>query len=125
MQRSIGVTCLAGVLGVWALGAQAESPVRINGYLLSAQEVVALERQLGTRVQPGDYLVNPANGCWANLTTGTSGCPGMRSEGSYVGRGGSGEWNNQGDWSYYSNQGGGYVGGTGDGCIYTENWSNC
>ena len=105
--------------------AMAESPVVINGYSLSAAEVAALEQQLGSRVAPGNYLVNPVSGCWMNTNTGASGCPAAPGAGTYVGSGGSGEWNNQGDWSYNSNQGGGYVGGTGDGCIYTENWSNC
>lgn len=41
------------------------------------------------------------------------------------GGGGTGEYNLQGDWSYYSNTGGYSVGGTGDGCIYTPDWSNC
>lgn len=106
------------------------SNVSINGVWLSLDQVSYLEQQLGTRVNPGHYLVNYNNGCWANLTSGESGCitqpqSNTQQAGVHVGRGGSGEWNGEGDWSYYNNHAGTGVGGTSDGCIYAGDWSNC
>jgi hypothetical protein len=37
----------------------------------------------------------------------------------------SGERSNNGSWSHYNGYSNYGVGGTGDGCIYTPNWSNC
>lgn len=111
--------------------ADGRSNVAINGYPLTQQELLVLEYQLGTRIAPGNYLVDPSNGCWANLSTGASGCPG----GTYgapdgsadvYSRYGSGGYDAQGNWNHYSNAAGGAVGGTADGCVYTTfGWSNC
>lgn len=101
--------------------ALAQSGVSINGYSLNANERAGLERYLGMAVPPGHYALNTYTGCWMNLSTGASGCP----SNSYVGAGGSGERNASGDWSYYSNTAGFGVGGTGDGCLYAGDWSNC
>ncbi len=116
----------------WSQAADASgsefSNVAINGYILTRAELSGLERQLGSRVAPGAYLYNSYNGCWLNTSNGTSGClgnGGQGSAGTYHSRYGSGERNNQGDWSHYSNAAGGGVGGTGDGCVYAFGWSNC
>ena len=107
------------------------SNVVINGYQLTQQELMALEYQLGGTVAPGNYLVDPSNGCWANLSNGTSGCPNNAygapngSVDTYS-RYGSGSYDSQGNWNHYSNAAGGAVGGTSDGCVYTTfGWSNC
>lgn len=99
------------------------SNVVINGQRLTMQELRVLQNQLGSRVNPGNYLYNAYNQCWANLTTGQNGCLGGRA-GSRASASGSGEWDGRGNWSSWSDYGGG-VGGTADGCIYTANWSNC
>lgn len=99
----------------------AGSGVSINGQVLTPKELATLETSIGTRIAPGNYAVNTYTGCWANLSTGASGCPG----GTYVGRNGSGEWNGAGDWSHYSNSSGFGVGGSSDGCVYAGDWSNC
>ncbi|MAR90946.1 MAG: hypothetical protein SV765_06015 [Pseudomonadota bacterium] len=113
--------CLLFSAGV---SAQA-SDVAINGVILSQKELAQLEKQLRTEILPGRYLVNVNNGCWMNLDSGAQGCVPSGQGGTYVGRGGSGEWNRNGDWSYRSNPAGMGVGGTGDGCIYAGDWSNC
>lgn len=54
-----------------------------------------------------------------------SGYPDGNSE-AYPGAwGGGGQQTESGDWSYSSDVGDYSVGGTGDGCIYTPDWSNC
>lgn len=106
-----------------AANANGYSKVAINGQRLTVSQVEALERQLGARIAPGSYLYNANNGCWANLTTGQSGCLGGAA--STFSRYGSGERNANGDWSYWSNIGGGAVGGSGNGCVYAFQWSNC
>ena len=114
---------------VWSTVAVANhdaSNVAINGQVLSRAQLTSLEVQLGTRIAPGSYVVNYATGCWANLSTGQQGCgAGGGNGGAYTSRYGSGEWNANGDWSHYSNIGGGAVGGSGDGCVYAFGWSNC
>ena len=104
------------------INADAMSGVSINGQMLTITQLMVLQQQLGTQIPPGNYLVNFQNGCWANLSTGQSGCPGTV---DVFGRYGSGERTPNGDWSYYSNAAGGAVGGTGDGCLYAFDWSNC
>lgn len=99
------------------------SDVSINGRPLSAAEVLALQKQIGIEVAPGNYLVDLQSGCWANLSNGTKGCLG--NAGSYVSRSGSGERSSNGDWSHRENNTGMSVGGTGNGCIYAGDWSNC
>ena len=95
------------------------------------QRLYVTQQQLGVRVSPGNYLYDPQSGCWMELNTGQSGCPGSAGGGnpgggSYISRYGSGESNANGDWNHWSNAAGGAVGGTGDGCIYTSfGWSNC
>lgn len=119
---------IAGSLSITNTGiALAQGPVSINGYALNAQQLQSLEIQLGTRIQPGNYLVNMNNGCWTNMSTGTSGCYSGK-PGQSFSRYGSGEWDGQGNWSHYSNTTGtdGFsVGGTSDGCLYAGDWSNC
>lgn len=99
------------------------SDVAINGQRLTAEQLGFLERQLGTTIAPGAYLLDPASGCWANLSTGARGCPG----GADVHSGyGSGTRSPDGTWSHWSDAAGAGVGGTADGCIYTTTgWSNC
>ena len=101
--------------------------VAINGQVLSQEQIIALESQLGVVIAPGAYLVDPQSGCWMNINTGQHGCGvgGGNGGGQYTSRYGSGEWNSNGDWSHYSNAAGGGVGGTGDGCVYAFGWSNC
>lgn len=120
------------LLGVVLAGAavtaqsQGRTFVYINGYELSAEELYVTEQQLGARVAPGNYLYDGQSGCWMELDSGRSGCPGSAGGGSYISRYGSGEWTGNGDWNHWSNAAGGAVGGTGDGCIYTTfGWSNC
>lgn len=97
--------------------------VAINGVVLNQEQIAALESQIGTAIIPGNYLVDPQSGCWANLNTGQQGC--MNQNGVYTSRYGSGEWNSNGDWSHYSDAADGAVGGSGDGCVYAFGWSNC
>ncbi|NJD05349.1 MAG: hypothetical protein FIA97_02485 [Methylococcaceae bacterium] len=99
------------------------SDVFVNGRQLTTADVAVLQNRLGVVIASGYYLVNPQNGCWANLSNGTSGCLG--SSGSSVSRYGSGEWRSDGSWSRYDNTNGFSVGGTGDGCLYAGDWSNC
>ena len=102
----------------------APAPVAINGTQLTVMQLRQLESQLGTRIAPGNYLVN-AQGCWLNLTNGTSGCLGQGSIDVFS-RHGSGSRNADGSWNHYSEAAGGAVGGTSDGCVYTTfGWSNC
>lgn len=113
MLATVSTTALAG----------GYSNVSINGQHLTVPQLRALQQQLGYRVQPGNYLYNAYNGCWANLSNGQSGCLGGRG-GMRSNRSGSGAWDGRGNWSSWSDYGGG-VGGTSNGCIYTSNWSNC
>ena len=123
MLRKLFVTVLFLVLAPLAFPNH-QSNVAINGQILTVQELGALEMQLGARIAPGSYLVNMQNGCWANLTTGASGCPNTSVD-TYS-RYGSGSRDDQGNWNHYSEAAGGAVGGTADGCIYTTfGWSNC
>jgi hypothetical protein len=116
---------VAGLILFAAEGAMANnrySNVSINGQVLTVQQLNVLQMQLGTTVAPGRYLLDQ-QGCWANLTTGATGCIG--SVNTYS-RNGSGERTSDGSWSHYSNPAGTGVGGTADGCIYTTTgWSNC
>lgn len=107
--------------------AQGHTFVYINGYELSAEELYLAEQQLGAAIAPGNYLYDGGSGCWMELNSGQSGCPGSAGAGgSYISRYGSGEWNANGDWNHWSNAAGGAVGGSGDGCVYTTfGWSNC
>jgi hypothetical protein len=100
--------------------------VFINGQELTPHELHTVQLQTGTRIPPGNYLYDVRTGCWAELNTGQTGCPGNTGGGAYTSRYGSGEWNGNGDWNHWSNAAGGAVGGTGDGCNYTTfGWSNC
>ena len=102
--------------------AEPMSQVAINGQVLTTVQVQQLEGSIGSRIEPGAYLVN-AHGCWVNLTTGRGGCLDSISTFS---RYGSGERTSDGSWNHYSNSAGMGVGGTSDGCIYTTTgWSNC
>jgi hypothetical protein len=116
------VACVALSAAAAAVQADAMSGVSINGQMLTVTQLMLLQQQLGTQIPTGNYLVDPMNGCWANMSTGQSGCPGTVDT---FGRYGSGERSSNGDWSYYSNAAGGAVGGTGDGCVYAFDWSNC
>ena len=55
----------------------AKAQVIINGQTLSEEQVRLLERTVGIVVQPGHYIINVQNGCWANLTKKTRGCLGQ------------------------------------------------
>ena len=130
--RSSKLPMLAFLVGVViliaAISAQANERtfVFINGYELSPQELHGVQIQTGTRIPPGNYIVDGNTGCWAELNSGQTGCPAQGNGGSYASRYGSGEWHANGDWNHRSDAAGGAVGGTGDGCIYTTfGWSNC
>jgi hypothetical protein len=129
------ILIIAAVIAVsfFATAAYANPPgtgVFINGVELSQMQVAALYRMTGQIPARGHYLV--ANGCFAHLESGQVGCPravqggyeyGGRSPGAgygyYGGQGGA--WFHRG-----SEASGGYsVGGDGNGCVYTPNWSNC
>ncbi|MEM1433162.1 MAG: hypothetical protein AAGG11_03835 [Pseudomonadota bacterium] len=100
------------------------APVAINGTQLTVVQLRQLESQIGTRIAPGNYLVDGA-GCWLNLSTGTSGCLGQGDVDVHS-RYGSGSRSADGSWNHYSRAAGGAVGGTSDGCVYTTfGWSNC
>lgn len=107
------------------VGAHHMTNVYINGQELSVADLQALQQQIGA-VAPGYYAYDYNSGCWANLSTGTSGCVGGNNAGIYTTPYGGGENYSDGSWNYYSNPAGGGVGGTSDGCIYTTyGWSNC
>lgn len=61
----------------WAQQPDAKAQVIINGQTLSEEQVRLLERTVGIVVQPGHYIINVQNGCWANLTNKTRGCLGQ------------------------------------------------
>lgn len=120
---AILVVALYTGLAAPAAHANGSSGVAINGQWLTAEQLAVLQWQLGTTVAPGRYLVDPRTGCWANLDTRASGCPGGRDTHS---RYGSGERSGDGSWNHWSNAAGGAVGGTADGCVYTTfGWSSC
>lgn len=99
------------------------SGVIINGQLLSYAEKTAIEKQIGARIQPGNYVSD--GDCWVNMSNGASGCLSSGTV-NHFSRYGSGERNNQGAWNHWSNLANGGVGGTSDGCIYTTfGYSNC
>ncbi len=104
--------------------AELYSNVAINGTVLTVQEVMALQQQIGYRIAPGNYLVDQNTGCWYNQSNGTSGCLGDSSV-AYQSNQGSGSYDQQGNWTHYDSDSHWGVGGTGDGCIYTPDWSNC
>ncbi len=104
--------------------AEQYSNVAINGRLLTLTEAYALQQKIGTAVVPGQYLVDENTGCWYNQSTGTSGCIDNRTTSYQTTRGG-GSYDNQGNWNHYDSYSRWGVGGTGDGCIYTPEWSNC
>jgi hypothetical protein len=129
------ILIIAAVIAVsfFATAAYANPPmtgVFVNGVELSQQQVVAFYRMTGRVPARGHYLV--ANGCIAHLESGQVACPraaqggyvhGGRSPGAGYGYSGGqgGSWFHRG-----SEASGGYsVGGDGNGCIYTPNWSNC
>jgi len=119
-------TFLAAVLALTAVAAGAAgqwSNIFVNGRQLSVAEAVVLQQRLGTAIAPGYYLYNGQNGCWANLTSGASGC--LQASGSYSSPSGSGEVNPDGSWSHYDRDSHFSVGGSADGCLYAGDWSNC
>ncbi|MEM7253536.1 MAG: hypothetical protein AAF493_19140 [Pseudomonadota bacterium] len=62
-------------MGTMPLAATANATgVIINGHHLDVYALAQLQRQLGTRIAPGEYWVNRRNGCWINLTSGARGC---------------------------------------------------
>lgn len=122
MNKRILSLVMTAVLFVTPVYATSWSDVAINGQRLTTEQVHQLEIGIGSRIAPGAYLVD-ANGCWANLTTGQTGCLASISTFS---RYGSGDRTSDGSWNHYSNSAGMGVGGTSDGCIYTTTgWSNC
>ena len=142
MFRTLATVILFTAWSACALSDPYSRAVSINGEQLSGAQVAALEAELGMAIPDGNYLVDPENGCWADLTNGTSGCVsddagyagdyeyaddyGDAGGGEYVGRWGSGSYDGAGNWNHYSSAAGGAVGGTSDGCIYTTfGWSNC
>lgn len=119
----VGIAILVATISAQANG---RTLVFVNGYELSPQELYTVQMQSGTRIPPGNYIVDGQTGCWAELNSGRSGCPVNAGGGSYTSRYGSGERNANGDWNHWSNAAGGAVGGSADGCIYTTfGWSSC
>ena len=91
LQRMAGAVALAlAAMSGGALAGHDGAGVSINGQTLSPGQVRALESRLGTAIVPGNYLLDPGSGCWANLSTGQRGCLGAAS-GSYGSRYGRGE----------------------------------
>ncbi|MDH3662081.1 MAG: hypothetical protein OEU92_18980 [Alphaproteobacteria bacterium] len=107
--------------------AHANCNATINGFPMTAEQC-RLAIQTYGYVQPGHYWMD-ANGTW-----GVMGDPtplGNIHSGAYQSRsgvyGGSGERYGNGSWIHRQDDllGGGAVAGDGNGCIYTESWSNC
>jgi hypothetical protein len=129
------ILIIAAVIAVslFATAAYANPPgtgVFVNGVELSQLQVAALYQMTGQIPARGHYLV--ANGCIAHLESGQVGCPQGAQRGYEYGGGAPGA-----GYGYYAGQGGawfhrgsdasgGYsVGGDGNGCVYTPDWSNC
>jgi hypothetical protein len=98
------------VLGVFLVGAalsantSGRTSVYVNDHELTSQELTVTQQQLGARVPPGNYVYDDQSGCWMEMNTGRSGCPGYAGGGnlgseSYVSRYGSGESNGTGEWN--------------------------
>lgn len=114
------------ILGVALVGAALSAKtsgrtfVYVNDHELTSQELTVTQQQLGARVPPGNYLYDDQSGCWMEMNTGQSGCPGYAGGGnlggeSYVSRYGSGESNGTGEWNHWSNVAGRAVDDAGDG----------
>ena len=122
MQKFCALIAIAVCFIIQPVHAAQWSNVAINGQRLTTAQLQQLQIAIGSRIAPGAYLVD-AQGCWANLTTGQTGCLGSISAFS---RYGSGERTSDGSWNHYSEAADMGVGGTSDGCIYTTTgWSNC
>ncbi|WP_020407902.1 hypothetical protein [Hahella ganghwensis] len=104
--------------------AEQNSNIAINGRWLTLTEAYTLQQRFGTNIAPGQYLVDENTGCWYNQSTGTSGCISDNNVAYNTTRGG-GSYDNHGNWNHYDRNSRWGVGGTGDGCIYTPEWSNC
>lgn len=107
--------------------AQAYCNATVNGVPMTPEQCQFAIQKYGS-VQPGHYWMDNA-GTW-----GLMGDPTPRGNiysGSYQTRpgvnGGTGERYDNGSWVHNQDSllGGGYVGGDGNGCYYTETWSNC
>lgn len=124
MRTFLSILLLGTALIAVPVSADHGSSVAINGYTLTLSELRALELEIGTQVEPGNYLVNFNNGCWINLNNGASGCSTGTTD--VYSRYGSGSRDSEGNWNHWSDAAGGAVGGTSDGCVYTTfGWSNC
>ena len=125
--RALAAAGLAIAALPFADQAQAACGATINGAPMTAEQCT-LAKQLYGSVQPGHYWMD-ANGTW-----GLMGDPNPRGNiysGTYQTRpgtyGGSGERYGNGSWVHNQDPllGGGAVGGDGNGCYYTDGWSNC
>ncbi|NJO36927.1 MAG: hypothetical protein HC871_03970 [Rhizobiales bacterium] len=123
----IAVAALLGSAMVPAGPAHAACNATVNGYPMTAEQCAFAVEKYGA-VQPGHYWMD-ANGTW-----GLMGDPTPRGNiyaGGYQSRqgvhGGSGERYDNGSWVHNQDSllGGGAVGGDGNGCYYTDGWSNC
>lgn len=97
--------------------------ISINGQVLSPQQVFELERQAGMSLPPGHYSIDFQTGCVAHRESASLSCP---DSGDYQVTPAGGAVNNyrDGSSSYY-HQDWGSFGSDGNGCYYTEGWSNC
>ncbi|MEZ5935675.1 MAG: hypothetical protein R3F54_27955 [Alphaproteobacteria bacterium] len=119
----------AALLGSVATTATAHAACNatINGYPMTAEQCAFAIQKYGS-VQPGHYWMD-SNGTWGLM--GDSTPRGNIYSGSYQTRpgvyGGSGERYDNGSWVHNQDPllGGGAVGGDGNGCYYTDGWSNC
>lgn len=99
----------------------------INGLPMTAEQCNFAIQKYGS-VQPGHYWMD-ANGTWGVM--GDSTPRGNINSGAYETRpgvhGGNGERYDNGAWIHHQDSllGGGAVGGDGNGCYYTDGWSNC
>ncbi len=113
----------------WAEKANAACGATINGAPMTAEQC-NLASQIYGAVQPGHYWMD-ASGTWGLMGDPTprgniqSDAYAYQSRGGVYG--GSGERSGNGSWVHRQDDllGGGAVGGDGNGCYYTEGWSNC
>lgn len=107
--------------------AHAACGATVNGAPMTVEQC-NLAIQLYGSVQPGHYWMD-GSGTWGLLGDPTP--RGNIYSGAYQSRsgayGGSGERYDNGSWVHNQDSllGGGAVGGDGNGCYYTDGWSNC
>ena len=127
MGRTLAAAAFITLTLPWADDAEAACGATINGAPMTVEQC-NLAIQLYGSVQPGHYWMD-ANGTWGLMGDPTP--RGNINSGAYESRpglyGGSGERYDNGSWIHRQDDllGGGAVGGDGNGCYYTDGWSNC